>query len=80
MPVATTANVEYSPRETLKPANRNVVSDGIGMHALSATMSRKIPGSPSASITSTANCTIGSVSEAATSTADQPSGGDLNAA
>jgi hypothetical protein len=69
VPVATTANVEYSPRETLKPANRNVVSDGIGMQALSATMSRKIPGRPIASITSTANSTMGSVSEAATSTA-----------
>jgi hypothetical protein len=38
-----------------------VVSDGIGMHALSATMRTKIPGSPSASITSTANSTMGSV-------------------
>ena len=74
MPVATTANIEYSPRETLKPANRNVVSDGIGMHALSATISRKIPGRPIASITSTANSTIGSVSEATTSTALQASG------
>ena len=37
---ATTANIEYSPSETLKPANRNVVSDGIGMQALSATISR----------------------------------------
>ena len=46
MPDATTANSEYSPRATLKPANRNVVSDGIGMHALSATMSTKIPGRP----------------------------------
>ena len=70
MPTATTtANSEYSPSETLKPANRNVASDGIGMHALSATMSRKIPGSPIASITSTANCTIGSVSDARTNTA-----------
>ena len=56
MPTATTANIEYSPSETLKPANRNVVSDGIGMQALSATISRKIPGRPIASITSTANC------------------------
>ena len=67
VPVATTANIEYSPRETLKPANRNVVSDGIGMQALSATIRRKIPGSPMASITSTANSTIGSVSDAMTS-------------
>ena len=67
VPVATTANIEYSPRETLKPANRNVVSDGIGMHALSATIRRKIPGRPMASTTSTANSTIGSVSEARTS-------------
>src|SRR5215210_8577958 len=57
--------MEYSPLETLKPANRNVASDGIGMHALSATIRAKIPGRPSLSITSTANCTIGSVSEAA---------------
>ena len=55
VPVATTANIEYSPRETLNPANRNVVSEGIGMQALSATISRKIPGSPIASTTSTAN-------------------------
>src|SRR5687767_477690 len=34
------------------------------MHALSATISRKIPGSPMASTTSTANSTMGSVSEA----------------
>src|SRR5918999_3794505 len=67
VPTATTANIEYSPRETLKPANRKVVSDGIGMHALSATIRRKIPGSPIASITSTANSTIGSVSDARTS-------------
>ena len=67
MPVATTANSEYSPRATLKPANRNVDSDGIGMHALSATISRKIPGRPIASMTSTANSTSGSVMEASTS-------------
>jgi hypothetical protein len=66
VPTATTANIEYSPFETLKPANRNVVSDGIGMHALSATIRMKIPGRPMASITSTANWTIGSVSEAKT--------------
>ena len=46
VPAATTANREYSPRATLKPANRNVVSDGIGMQALSATMSTKMPGRP----------------------------------
>ena len=72
MPVATTANSEYSPRATLKPAKRNVVSDGIGMHALSATIRRKIPGSPMASMTSTANSTIGSVREAITSTKSAP--------
>ena len=49
---------------TLKPANRNVASDGIGMQALSATISAKIPGRPSLSITSTANWTSGSVMEA----------------
>ena len=67
MPTATTANIEYSPSATLKPANRNVASDGIGMQALSATISRKIPGRPSASTTSTAKSTIGSVMEARTS-------------
>ena len=66
VPVATTANIEYSPRDTLKPANRNVVSEGIGMQALSATISRKIPGRPIASTTSTANSTIGSVRDAST--------------
>ena len=74
MPTATTATSEYSPSETLKPANRNVASDGIGMQALSATMSRKIPGSPIASTTSTANCTIGSVSDATTSTGTRVAG------
>ena len=64
VPTATTANIEYSPLATLKPANRNVASEGIGMQALSATISAKIPGRPSLSITSTANCTIGSVSDA----------------
>jgi hypothetical protein len=54
---ATTANSEYSPSETLKPANSIVASDGIGMHALSATISAKIPGRPSLSTTSTANWT-----------------------
>src|SRR5215217_1872456 len=38
------------------------------MHALSATMSRKMPGRPMASTTSTASSTIGSVMEAVTST------------
>ena len=66
MPTATTANSEYSPSETLKPANSIVASDGIGMQALSATISTKTPGRPSLSITSTANWTIGSVSEATT--------------
>ena len=44
MPTATTANIEYSPSETLKPANSIVASDGIGMHALSATISSEDPG------------------------------------
>src|SRR5215207_7482871 len=39
------------------------------MHALSATIRTKMPGRPSASMTSTANSTIGSVREASTSTA-----------
>ena len=63
-PTSVTANSEYSPSETLKPANSIVASEGIGMHALSATISRKTPGSPSLSITSTANWTSGSVMEA----------------
>ena len=72
VPVATTANIEYSPRDTLKPANRKVVSEGIGMQALSATIRRNIPGSPIASITSTANSTIGSVSDARTIGTSEP--------
>ena len=63
-PTATAANREYSPFETLKPANSIVASLGIGMQALSSTMSRKTPGSPIASTTSTAKLTIGSVIEA----------------
>ena len=34
------------PRETLKPANSIVASLGIGMHALSSSMSTKTPGRP----------------------------------
>ena len=64
VPTATTANSEYSPLETLKPANRNVASDGIGMQALSSTISTKIPGSPRASMTSTAKSTMRSVMDA----------------
>jgi hypothetical protein len=42
------------------------------MHALSATIRRKIPGSPIASMTSTANWTMGSVREASTSISERP--------
>src|SRR3712207_4808380 len=77
--MVTTANRLYSPRETLNPAKRNVVSDGIGMHALSASIRTKMPGSPRASMTSTANSTIGSVSEAVTTIASRI-GGPLSVA
>jgi hypothetical protein len=56
------------PSATLKPAKSIVASDGIGMQALSATMRRKMPASPIASTTSTANWTIGSVREATSGT------------
>src|SRR5215207_3361969 len=59
---------EYSPRLTLKPANSIVASLGIGMHALSRSMRTNTPGRPSASTTSTAALTSGSVSEARTGT------------
>jgi hypothetical protein len=42
------------------------------MQALSATIRMKIPGRPMASMTSTANSTIGSVREASTSTSERP--------
>ena len=63
-PTAMTANSEYSPLATLKPANSIVASEGIGRQALSPTISRKTPSSPSLSMTSTANWTSGSVMEA----------------
>ena len=65
-PTAVAANRLYSPRETLKPANSMVASLGIGMHALSRSISTNTPGSPIASTTSTATSTIGSVIEAST--------------
>src|SRR5688500_15737666 len=58
------ANREYSPSATRKPAKSIVASLGTGMHALSSSIRRNTPGSPSASTTSTARSTIGSVSEA----------------
>ena len=62
------ANIEYSPSATLKPANSIVASDGIGMHALSATISRKIAGQPQGVDHVDANWTSGSVIEARTTT------------
>ena len=56
----------YSPFETLNPANSIVASLGMGMQALSSSMRTKTPGSPSAFTVSTANWTIGSVSDATT--------------
>ena len=64
MPAATAAPRLKSPLDTLKPANSIVASLGTGMQALSATMSKKTPGSPSASTTSTATLTMGSVIDA----------------
>jgi hypothetical protein len=68
----TTTSSGYSPSETLKPANSIVPSDGIGMQALSATISAKTPGRPSLSTTSTANWTSGSVREATTGYTRRP--------
>ena len=65
-PTATAANSEYSPSETLKPANSIVASLGTGMQADSSVISTKTPSSPRASTTSTATSTIGSVMEART--------------
>src|SRR6476661_847663 len=64
---STAARTLYSPLWTLKPANSIVGSDGIGMHALSGVISRKIPGSPMASTTSIAQLATVSVMEATTS-------------
>ncbi len=49
------------PSETLKPANSIVASLGIGMQALSSSMSTKMPARPMASITSVAALTSGPV-------------------
>ena len=65
-PTATAANRQYSPFETLKPANSIVASLGTGMQALSSTISTNTPARPMASTTSTAALTIGSVREAST--------------
>src|SRR5688572_13781881 len=62
------ASSEYSPLWTLNPANSMVASEGIGMHALSSSISTKIPGRPSSATTSVAKLTSGSVSEAWTRT------------
>ena len=53
-PTTVTANRLYSPFDTLKPANSIVASLGIGMQALSRSISTKTPGRPIASTTSTA--------------------------
>src|SRR3954447_10133237 len=66
-PTAVTVSSEYSPLATLKPANSIEPSEGIGSSALSPTISRKTPGSPRSLITSTANCTSGSVIDASIS-------------
>ena len=46
-PTATAANSEYSPSDTLKPANSIVASLGMGMQADSRVISTKMPSSPS---------------------------------
>ena len=63
-PTATAANSEYSPSETLKPANSIVASLGTGMQADSSVISTNTPSRPSLSTTSTAKFTMGSVIEA----------------
>src|SRR5690242_11987633 len=68
-PVATAAKSEYLPSETLKPANSIVASDGIGISALSGTISRKIPGNPRSPTTLVAKSASFSVTEASTSAA-----------
>ncbi len=63
-PTATAANREYSPSDTLKPANSMVASLGTGIQADSSTISTKMPSSPSSATTSVATSTMGSVMEA----------------
>src|SRR3954447_11159008 len=70
-PTATAANRLYSPLETLKPAKSIVASDGIGMQALSGTISRKIPGRPRSPTTLVANSASLSVTDARTRAADR---------
>ena len=52
------------PCETPKPANSIVASEGIGMHALSSSISTKIPASPRSLTTEVAASTSGPVMEA----------------
>src|SRR4029078_10174888 len=54
----------YWPSETLKPAKSIVASLGIGMHALSRSMSTKTPASPRSPTTLVAKRTSGSVTDA----------------
>ena len=54
----------WSPLETLKPPNSITASLGIGMQALPAAISRKIPARPVLSITLTQKSTIGPVMSA----------------
>ena len=49
-----------SPSETLNPANSMIASLGTGMQALSSSISRKTPITPTASMKSVAALTIGS--------------------
>src|SRR4051795_7270424 len=68
-PTATAANREYLPSLTLKPAKSIVASDGIGIPALSGTISRKIPGRPRSPTTLVAKSASRSVTDASTSAA-----------
>src|SRR3954462_10870906 len=52
------------PSETLKPANSIVASLGIGMHALSSSMSTNTPASPRSPTTFVAKQTSGAVRDA----------------
>src|SRR3954468_3004712 len=56
--------IVMSPVETLKPAKSMIASLGTGMQALSRTIRRKTPATPTLSMKSVAALTIGSVIEA----------------
>ena len=68
---ATTAQNEYVPSLTLKPANSIVGSDGNGMPMLSSVMSTKIPARPMSSTTSVTKSASLSVTDARTKSVER---------